>query len=207
MASEVSGTTIWHINSDEPDLIDYDTTFKLDAQDAIYAEDPYRASDHDPVIVGLSVCDEIAPTVEVTVSPDSLWPPNHKYVRVEATLTITDFDPSPTVTVAAESNEPDNGTGNGDKPNDIVIIDNTHFDLRAERAGSGTGRIYTITYQVTDACGNSTTASAQVTVAHDQGANAQSTSDDQNATEASGNTQSQGLPNVKQSFFLPLINK
>ena len=48
----VTGTTVWHINADEPDLIDYDTSFKRDAQDALYAPDPYRSSDHDPVIVG-----------------------------------------------------------------------------------------------------------------------------------------------------------
>jgi len=47
--------TEWHINADEPDLIDYDTTFKQDAQDAIYAADAYRASDHDPVIGGLDL--------------------------------------------------------------------------------------------------------------------------------------------------------
>jgi uncharacterized protein len=43
--------TVWHINADEPDLIDYDMTFKQDAQDALYAPDAYRSSDHDPVIV------------------------------------------------------------------------------------------------------------------------------------------------------------
>ena len=49
----VTGTTVWHINADEPDLIDYDMSFKLPAQDALYAPDPFRSSDHDPVIVGL----------------------------------------------------------------------------------------------------------------------------------------------------------
>ncbi|MCB0080021.1 MAG: ExeM/NucH family extracellular endonuclease, partial [Caldilineaceae bacterium] len=198
LLDDVAGVTIWHINADEPDLIDYDTSFKQPAQDAIYAPDAYRASDHDPVIVGLSVCDEIAPTIEVSVSPDSLWPPNHKYVSVTATVNAADnFDQNPIVTfISATSNEPDDGTGNGDQPNDIVVIDDTHFDLRAERAGNGNGRIYTITYQVTDACGNSTQASAQVTVPHDQA----------NAAEA-GDLSSQELPNVKQSFFLPLINK
>lgn len=53
MASQITGVTEWHINADEPDLIDYDTSFKLPAQDAIYAPDAYRSSDHDPVIVGL----------------------------------------------------------------------------------------------------------------------------------------------------------
>ena len=53
LLDEVTGVTEWHINADEPDLIDYDTSFKKDAQDAIYAPDAYRSSDHDPVIVGL----------------------------------------------------------------------------------------------------------------------------------------------------------
>ncbi len=52
---QVTGVTVWHINADEPDLLDYDTSFKKDAQDAIYAPDPYRSSDHDPVIVGLDL--------------------------------------------------------------------------------------------------------------------------------------------------------
>jgi hypothetical protein len=55
LLNQVSGTTVWHINADEPDLIDYDMSFKLPAQDAIYAPDAYRSSDHDPVIVGLYV--------------------------------------------------------------------------------------------------------------------------------------------------------
>ena len=56
LTDNVTGVTVWHINADEPDLIDFDTSFKRDNQDAIYAPDPYRSSDHDPVIVGLHVC-------------------------------------------------------------------------------------------------------------------------------------------------------
>ena len=55
LVDEVSGVTIWHINADEPDAIDYDTSFKGPNQDAIYAPDAYRSSDHDPVIVGLQL--------------------------------------------------------------------------------------------------------------------------------------------------------
>ena len=54
LISKVTGTTEWHINSDEPDILDYDTSFKLDAQDALYEPNAYRASDHDPVIIGLN---------------------------------------------------------------------------------------------------------------------------------------------------------
>jgi Ca2+-binding RTX toxin-like protein len=55
IASQVAGAADWHINSDEPDLLDYDTTFKPPAQDAIYEPNAYRSSDHDPVIVGLNL--------------------------------------------------------------------------------------------------------------------------------------------------------
>jgi hypothetical protein len=166
LMDEVTGTTIWHINTDEPDLIDYDTSYKKDAQDAIYAPDAYRSSDHDPVIVGL-FSDDIAPTFDqLSVTPESLWPVNHKYVEVTATVIVSDnFDPNPLIElISVTSNEPDDGLGDGDTPDDILIIDEFTFMLRAERAGVGDGRIYTITYRVTDAVGNSTTQSVTVTV-------------------------------------------
>jgi predicted extracellular nuclease len=54
LAAHVTGAAPWAINADEPDLIDYDTTFKGPREAALYAPDPYRSSDHDPVLVGLS---------------------------------------------------------------------------------------------------------------------------------------------------------
>jgi len=53
LAAKVTGAAEWHINADEADVIDYDTSFKPDEVDAIYAPDAYRASDHDPVVVGI----------------------------------------------------------------------------------------------------------------------------------------------------------
>jgi len=58
LLSKVTGATEWHINADEADLIDYDTSYKKTAQDAIYAPDAYRASDHDPVVVGMELTTE-----------------------------------------------------------------------------------------------------------------------------------------------------
>jgi hypothetical protein len=169
LTSQVTGVTVWHINADEPSALDYNDY----NQSYLYNPDQYRSSDHDPVIIGLSVCDEIAPTLEVSVTPDKLWPPNHKYVTVEATVVATDnFDPNPTVTlVSVTSNEPDNGVGDGNTTNDIVIVDDFTFKLRAERSGKGTGRVYTITYMASDDCGNSATDQATVTVPHDKGKN------------------------------------
>jgi hypothetical protein len=48
----VTGATEWHINTDEPSVIDYNLEYK--PQD-LYTPTPYRASDHDPVIVGLEL--------------------------------------------------------------------------------------------------------------------------------------------------------
>jgi uncharacterized protein len=56
LKSQVSGIGVWHINSDEPDAIDYNTVIQGTVRpDDRYAATPYRASDHDPVIVGLSL--------------------------------------------------------------------------------------------------------------------------------------------------------
>ena len=40
--------------------------------------------------------------------------------------------------------------------------------LRAERSGTGPGRVYTLTYRSADAAGNTSTCEATVTVPHDQ---------------------------------------
>jgi len=53
LMDNILDVVLWHINADEPDIIDYDMSFKKDAQDALYVADKYRSSDHDPVIVSL----------------------------------------------------------------------------------------------------------------------------------------------------------
>jgi hypothetical protein len=55
LTSQVTGLAEWHINADEPDILDYDTSFKPPAQDALYEPDAFRSSDHDPILVGLSL--------------------------------------------------------------------------------------------------------------------------------------------------------
>ncbi len=172
LSDQVTGVAAWHINADEADLIDYDTSNKGPNQTAVYAPDAYRSSDHDPVIVGLDLCENVAPTIDkLSVTPSILWPANHKYVDIDATVSVSDnFDTDPTITLlSVTSNEPDNGKGDGNTVDDIVIVDDLHFMLRAERSGNGSGRIYTIDYQVTDACGNSATATTEVSVPRSKG--------------------------------------
>ncbi|MCB0137100.1 MAG: hypothetical protein KDE01_26015, partial [Caldilineaceae bacterium] len=100
------------------------------------------------------------------VTPNVLWPPNHKYVKVTASVVTA---PDATLSVTVTSSEPDNGLGDGDTPNDIQQLSPNQFNLRAERAGGGPGRVYTVTYTATRACGTSATGVAQVLVPANQG--------------------------------------
>ena len=120
--------------------------------------------------VTVEAVDTMPPEISVSVVPDIMWPPNHKYVDVETVVTVYDTgDPSPTlILVSVTSNEADNGKGDGSTTNDIVILGDTLFKLRAERSGRGQGRVYTITYRATDASGNSAEASVTITVPHNK---------------------------------------
>jgi len=69
-----------------------------------------------------------------------------------------------TCTLSVTSNEPINGLGDGDRTPDWQIIDAHHVRLRAERSGTGTGRIYTITITCRDGAGNQTVKQTQVKV-------------------------------------------
>jgi predicted extracellular nuclease len=60
MASQVTGVTQWHVNADEPLVIDYDQDFN---PPGYYSADPYRASDHDPVLIGLDLTSPNQPPV------------------------------------------------------------------------------------------------------------------------------------------------
>jgi hypothetical protein len=118
--------------------------------------------------------DVTAPTItSVTATPNSLWPPNHKWINVTVSATATDAcsppAPPPTCSIdAVASNEPVNGLGDGNTAPDWVIVNAGLVQLRAERSGTRRGRTYTITVECTDAAGNPATASTTVTVAHDQ---------------------------------------
>jgi predicted extracellular nuclease len=66
LAAQVSGVTEWHINADEPDVVDYDTSFKGPNQEATYEPNAFRSSDHDPIIVGLDLevqCNGVEATI------------------------------------------------------------------------------------------------------------------------------------------------
>lgn len=87
LLSQVTGATEWHINADEPDAFDYNLEFGRDP--ALLSSDPFRASDHDPVIVGLA-----------------LDAPNQAPVAVDDTATLEE-DETVTIDVLANDSDPD----------------------------------------------------------------------------------------------------
>ena len=90
-------------------------------------------------------------------------------VAITLSADVVDAGGDTTVRIVdVTSNEPDSGTGKGDRAGDIAITGDLSLSLRAERAGKGAGRVYTITVEVTDASGNVSQATTTVTVPHDQ---------------------------------------
>jgi len=129
------------------------------------------------------------PDATVTLSPPpvpiitpnghtiTLWSPNHKYQTVRVTDLIAGASDNCDASVVlgkvviaqVSSDEGDNGTGDGDSSNDIVIApDCKSVQLRAERDGNRNGRVYAIIFKVTDKSGKVGTATVTVTVPKSQ---------------------------------------
>ncbi len=140
-----------------------DCIVELTVKDDLGKEDIATAS----VTIGDTVSPDIS---SVSASPEILWPPNHqmRLITVEA-VAVDNCDPEPVCKIISViSNEPTNGKGDGNTAPDWEITGDLKVKLRAERAGGGSGREYTITVECTDDCENSVTEETTVTVPHDQ---------------------------------------
>jgi hypothetical protein len=122
--------------------------------------------------IPITVVDNEPPGIaNLAASPSRLWPPNHEMVDVVVSYDLTDNcggTSSSSCALSVSSNEAVNGGGDGNTSVDWAVVDAHHVRLRAERAGGGNGRIYTITLTCTDAQGNATVKKTTVTVPHDQ---------------------------------------
>ena len=151
LARQVTGVADYHINSDEPSVLDYNTDFKSAGQVAsLYAPDQYRVSDHDPVIVGLS---PDGPTRVAAEFADG----SVQCGRDNASLTVTVTGPQAGASVTVDWGD---GTST------------TVEDVSGEQAVGHTyakaGR-YTATVTATDARGGTATTTAELVVEYDLG--------------------------------------
>jgi hypothetical protein len=72
LAAQVTGAAEWHINADEPPVLDYNDDFKSSNHvTTLYAPTPYRSSDHDPLVVGLDLLDYGFEGYRPPVNPDN----------------------------------------------------------------------------------------------------------------------------------------
>jgi len=125
----------------------------------------------------VTVVDDTVPVITTNGQTLSMWPPNHQYQTFQVTNFVTGASDNcggvslnDVVIEKVTSDEIENGNGDGNTTNDIVIAsDCKSLQLRAEREGNSDGRVYTITFKVTDASGNVGRVTANVVVVHNPG--------------------------------------
>jgi len=130
-----------------------------------------KLMDANSEVLYLNEVDNQPPIIEnLSADPDVLWPPNHKMVAVTLSVSVSDnCGGTPTCQIlTVTGNEPVNGPGDGNTDPDWEITGDLTLNLRAERSGTGSGRVYTITVICTDAYGNSSTETVSVTVPHNK---------------------------------------
>jgi uncharacterized repeat protein (TIGR01451 family) len=138
------------------------------------------SGNHTTATQSVTVVDDTPPTITLNGQTVTLWPPNHKYHTVSVTDLVAsagdNCDSSVNLSkvviaqVTSDELEDDPNGGDGDTLNDIVIApDCKSVQLRAERDGNRNGRVYTITFRVRDASGNTQTITALVSVPKSQG--------------------------------------
>jgi len=108
-------------------------------------------------------CDKASP------SKDSLWPPNHKFVDITVNG-VTDPD-GDTVTITITGIQQDEevaGKGSGNTSPDGDGVGTNTAQVRAERSGTGDGRVYEISFSVDDGNGGMCLGSVSVGVPYDK---------------------------------------
>ena len=115
----------------------------------------------------VTVVDTTRPKLTVRISPTRLWPPDRKLVPIRVSLHVRDVcDPAPVVTLKVSCNDRRSHKRaccrERSEP-DWIVKGPTRVWLRAECNGRDE-RVYTLTWKATDASGNSSRATARVTV-------------------------------------------
>jgi len=156
LVSQVSGVTEYHINSDEPSVLDYNTNFKSAGQIlSLFAPDEFRSSDHDPVIVGLNLTNAPPVVGEIEVIED----PVKVNTPVAASASFTDADLLDTHTAVWD-------WGDGTSSSGAVVQGMGGGTVTGSHTYTQPG-IYLITLTVTDNFGNSGSSTSHPVVIYD----------------------------------------
>ncbi|WP_281156037.1 ExeM/NucH family extracellular endonuclease [Streptomyces sp. HYC2] len=101
--SMVTGATVWQINAQESVAYNY-SRYNYNATQLFNGDDPFSASDHDPVVVGLNIGSEsgkVASKVDLKVTPNKVVV-NKTEVMAHVTVTADGAKPTGTVTVTVD---------------------------------------------------------------------------------------------------------
>jgi hypothetical protein len=121
--------------------------------------DPFESSSCSAAV---SILDTTPPILSCAVERTSLWPPEHALVDVGLAATAQDSCTGAVpVTIDVFSNEDDDGSGDGQHSPDAVVAP---LRVRAERSGTGDGRVYLIRASAIDGAGNRAVACCTVVV-------------------------------------------
>jgi predicted extracellular nuclease len=124
LSRQVRGVAVWHTNADEPVFLDYNTEFKTDDR---YAPTAFRASDHDPVLVGLSLSPDAvaaAPTLSATLPAAA---------TAGEAVSVTDLVAAPSAPGAGATLSVDWGEGAGFEPVPLPVTTLSHTYAAAGR--------------------------------------------------------------------------
>jgi hypothetical protein len=165
------GSGVWsityRINGDAPRTVSGATasfTLSLEGVNTITFNATDNAGNAEASKTVVVRIDKTPPSGTLSLSPQQLWPANHQLVTISPSLTVSDAGGGQ-VTVSGplvSSSEPVTGVGDNTAPD--WVVSGTTLQLRAERAESGTGRVYTVTYGLTDQAGNTAQVSSTVIV-------------------------------------------
>ncbi len=142
------------------------TTLPLGAHDiSLLVRDRAGKPSIDNFVV--NVVDTMSPHLEIRPSPNVLWPPDNRLAPIRVEALATDSCGAARFELESiQSNEPLSDSSSGAP--DVVDADfgtgDVTFQLRAERLGNGTGRIYSVRYRAMDASGNPTSIESRITV-------------------------------------------
>jgi predicted extracellular nuclease len=148
MRAQITGVAAWHINADEPTVLDYNLENKTDDR---YAPTAFRSSDHDPVLVGLTLASD-PPASAATLSFDA---PMNGQVGTPVTLTNLNAVASNGAAFASLQIN----WGDGSMP---VSVPAGQTSVSYTYAAAGN---YTVSAVFTDSAGASANASRMIVVA------------------------------------------
>jgi hypothetical protein len=127
----------------------------------------------------LDTCDAHGGCAHINQCPDcssaaatlaSIWPPNHKMVTVGVKGVTDPQGQSTTISIhGVGQDEPTNDVGDGNSCPDAGPLGGSSVEVRAERSGTGNGRVYHLFFTATDPDGFSCSGEVTTCVPHDQG--------------------------------------